>query len=177
MVFHFSTLASNCTFYFPPIDYVFQQQQSGLVLPSETQPPNNRSYNHRLKQKARCRFTRCIHIQSNVMIHIKYINIIPDFSVPGLPLRSPSDQDNLTPFFFLSSLLSHLYWSIRELSQLPSSLPHLIIRAQSPSDANPEIKCYSETSSTLQSPLLKSSVALNTSVIVSNLFWCIGNIF
>ena len=82
--------------------------------------------------KARCRFTRCIHIQSNVMIHIKYINSIPDFSVPGLPLRSPSDQDNLTPLIFLSSLLSHLYWIIRELSQFPSSLPHLIIRGPIP---------------------------------------------
>ena len=148
-----------------------------LFLDSETQPPNNRSYNHRSTQKARCRFTRCIHIQSKVMSHMKYINIIPDFSVPGLPLRSPSDQDNPTPFFFLSSLLS-LYTGA--FGNYPNSPPVSHISSfggPSPSDANPEIKRYSETSSTLQSPLLKSSVALNTSVIVSNLFWCIGNIF
>ena len=74
------------------------------------------------------------------MIHIKYINSIPDFSVPSLLLRSPSDQDNLTPLNFLSSLLSHLYWIIRELSQFPSSLPHPIIRGLIPLDPNPKIK-------------------------------------
>ena len=107
-------------------------RKHALFHDSETQPPNNRSYNHRLKQKATCRSNHRIHIQSNVMIHIKYIISSPDFSIPGLPLRSPSDQDNPTPFFFLSSLLSHLCWSIRELSQLPSSLPHLIIRGPIP---------------------------------------------
>ena len=74
------------------------------------------------------------------MIHIKYTNSIPDFSIPSLLLRSPSDQDNLTPLSFLSSLLSHLYWIIRELSPFPFSLPHPIIRGPIPSDANPDIK-------------------------------------
>ena len=83
-----------------------------LFYDSETQPPNNRSYNHRLKQKARCRSNRHIHIQSNVIIHIKYIISSPDSSVPSLPLRSPSDQDNLTPF------------RLPLLSPIPSILEH-----------------------------------------------------
>ena len=43
------------------------------------------------------------------MIHIKYINVFPDFSILGFLLRSPSDQDNLTPSLSHSSLLSHLH--------------------------------------------------------------------
>ena len=66
------------------------------------------------------------------MILIKYINSISDFSVPSLLLRSPNDQDNLTRLRFLSSLLSHLYWIIRELSQFPSSLRNPIIRGPIP---------------------------------------------
>ena len=80
-------------------------------------------YNHRSQQRQRCRFTRCIHIQSNVMIHIKYIKSIPDFSVPSLLLRSPSDQDNLTPSLSHSSLLSHLHWIIRVSFPIPIQSP------------------------------------------------------
>ena len=80
-------------------------------------------YNHTAQQRQRCRFTRCIHIQSNVMIHIKYINVFPDFSVLGFLLQSPSDQDNLTPSLSHSSLLSHLHRIIRVSFPIPIQSP------------------------------------------------------
>ena len=57
------------------------------------------------------------------MIHIKYINVFPDFSVLGFLLRSPSDQDNLTPSLSHSSLLSHLHWIIRVSFPIPIQSP------------------------------------------------------
>ena len=127
--------------------------------------------------KARCKIHRWIHIQSNVNVLIKYINVIPNFTVPDLLLRSPSDQDNLHPLFLLSSLLSHLYWIIRVLFPIPIQSPtsdhsgpnpHQMLTRQS--------NTVPKTSSTPQSPLLKSSVALNTPVIICNFLRSIGNI-
>ena len=52
----------------------------------------NRSTQRRLQDSA----TAFIYNQI-IMFHIKYINIRPDFTIPGLLLRPPSDQDNLHP--------------------------------------------------------------------------------
>ena len=82
-----------------------------------------RVYNHRSQQRQRCKFTNCIHIQSNAMIHIKYFNVFPDFSILGFLLRSPSDQGNLTPSLSHSSLLSHLHWIIRVSFPIPIQSP------------------------------------------------------
>ena len=103
----------------------------------ETQPPNEwfTITNHNKRQW--CRFTRRIHIQSNVMIHIKYINVFPDLSVLGFLLRSPSDQDNLTPSL---SLLTPIPSTLDHLGIIPNTHPVSHIRSfgpQSPSDASP----------------------------------------
>ena len=77
----------------------------------ETQPSNEGFTITDHNKRPRCKFTRCIHIQSNVMIHIKYIHNIPDFSVPGLLLRSPRPGQPYTPHLSLlppvPSILDH----------------------------------------------------------------------
>ena len=55
------------------------------------------------------------------------INVIPNFTVPDLLLRSPSDQDNLHPLFLLASLCPIYTGSFGYYSQYPSSFPHPII--------------------------------------------------
>ena len=71
--------------------------------------PKRKAYNLRSQQRHGARFTVGYIYNQNINVLIKYINIIPNFTVPDLLLRSPSDQDNLHPLFLLSSLLSHLY--------------------------------------------------------------------
>ena len=91
-------------------------------------------------------------------------NVIPDFSVPNLLLRSLSDQDNLTPSLFHSSLLSHLCWIIRVSFPIPIQSPTSDHSGPNPHQMlTQQSNTVPKTSSTLQSPLLKSSVALNTS--------------
>ena len=89
----------------------------------ETQTTKTKGLQSQITTKARCKIHRWIHIQSNVNVLIKYIIVIPNFTVPNLLLRSPSDQDNLHPLFLLASLLSHLYWILRVLLPIPIQSP------------------------------------------------------
>ena len=93
------------------------------LLDLETQTTKTKGLQSQVTTKARCKIHRWIHIQSNVNVLIKYINVIPNFTVPDLLLRSLSDQDNLHPLFLLSSLLSPLYWIIRVLFPIPIQSP------------------------------------------------------
>ena len=85
--------------------------------------PKRKAYNLRSQQRHGARFTVGYIYNQNINVLIKYINVIPDFSVPDLLLRSTSDQDNLTPSLLPSSLLSHLYWIIRVLFPIPIQSP------------------------------------------------------
>ena len=103
----------------------------------ETQPTRTKGLQSTITTKAGCKIHPCPHIQSNVMFHIKYINVFPDFSVLGFLLRSTSDQDNLTPS---PSVLSPVSSTLDHSGIIPNTHPISHIRsfgAQSPSDASP----------------------------------------